>query len=256
MKSGFALEEFLGSEQARAVAGATEAERREVATRLNAALADVDATLAMLSADDVHGWLFHAVPERFEPGDPLLPHVAPMVRALAGFAEARPAARHDRRGAAGARARARARPLAPSPRPRRGAAGALRARRAEGRPQRSVPVRVREEVQEVSRGVVALRERGDPQDELGLARRCRRPGRAWTRLAASSARRTRARAPGARSGSRGRAGAPSGRRTRRVLDHVDVVRAHARRRVALDEPGVERRRVVADGRAPEVVVAL
>ncbi len=87
MKSGFALEEFLGSEQARAVSGATETERREVAARLNAALADVDATLAKLSADDVHGWLFHAVPERFEPGDPLLPHVAPMVRALAGFAD-------------------------------------------------------------------------------------------------------------------------------------------------------------------------
>jgi hypothetical protein len=85
--SGFALEEFLGSEEALAVSGATEAQRREVATRLHAALADVDATLATLSADDVHGWLFHAVPERFEPGDPLLPHVAPTIRALAAFAK-------------------------------------------------------------------------------------------------------------------------------------------------------------------------
>jgi hypothetical protein len=87
VKSGFALEEFLGSAEARAVAGATDAERREVATRLNASLADADATLAALSVDDVHGWLFHAVPERFEPGDPLLPHVAPMVRALTAFAK-------------------------------------------------------------------------------------------------------------------------------------------------------------------------
>ena len=85
--SGFALDEFLGSEAARAVPGASEAQRREVATRLHAALEDVGATLATLSADDVHGWLFHAVPERFEPGDPLLPHVAATIRALAGFAK-------------------------------------------------------------------------------------------------------------------------------------------------------------------------
>ena len=86
MTDGFALEEFLASDEARALA-ATEAQRREVASRLNAALADVDATLATLSTDDVHGWLFHAVPERFEPGDPLLPHVAPTLRALAAFAK-------------------------------------------------------------------------------------------------------------------------------------------------------------------------
>ena len=86
MTDGFALEEFLASDEARALA-ATEAQRREVAARLNAALADVGATLATLSADDLHGWLFHAVPERFAPGDPLLPHVAPTLRALARFAE-------------------------------------------------------------------------------------------------------------------------------------------------------------------------
>jgi len=83
---GFALEEFLASEEARAL-DATDAQRREVAARLNAALADAGTTLATLSADDVHGWLFHAIPERFEPGDPLLPHVAPTVRALARFAK-------------------------------------------------------------------------------------------------------------------------------------------------------------------------
>ena len=86
MTDGFALEDFLASEDARALS-ATEAERREVATRLSVALADVGATLATLSTDDVHGWLFHAVPERFEPGDPLLPHVAPTLRALANFAK-------------------------------------------------------------------------------------------------------------------------------------------------------------------------
>ncbi len=83
---GFVLEEFLRSEEARAIPGASEAQRREVASRLTASLDDVGTTLSKLSADDVHGWLFHAVPERFQPGDPLLPHVAPTLLALARFA--------------------------------------------------------------------------------------------------------------------------------------------------------------------------
>lgn len=86
MTSGFALEEFLGSDEARGVAAASEAERREIAQHLHAALADVGRPLIGLDAGDVHGWLLHAVPERFETGDSLAPHVAPVLRALVKFA--------------------------------------------------------------------------------------------------------------------------------------------------------------------------
>ncbi len=86
MTSGFALEEFLASDEAQAVAAASEVERREIAKRLHDALADVGRTLVELDAGDVHGWLLHAVPERFEPGDSLAPHVAPVLRGLVKFA--------------------------------------------------------------------------------------------------------------------------------------------------------------------------
>jgi hypothetical protein len=80
--SGFALEAFLASEEARGVAGASEEERREIASRLHEALGAVGRPLAKLGAGDVHGWLFHAVPEQFDPVDPLVPHVGPVLRAL------------------------------------------------------------------------------------------------------------------------------------------------------------------------------
>lgn len=85
MSSGFALEEFLASDEARGVAAASESERRAIAKRLHDALGDVGRPLTGLDADDVHGWLLHAVPERFEPVDSLAPHVAPVLRALVKF---------------------------------------------------------------------------------------------------------------------------------------------------------------------------
>ena len=86
MTSGFALGEFLGSDEARALGAVPEAARREVAARLHEALADVGRPLAALDAGDVHGWLLHAVPERFGQGDSLAAHVAPVLRALVKFA--------------------------------------------------------------------------------------------------------------------------------------------------------------------------
>jgi hypothetical protein len=83
--SGFALEEFLVSDEARAL-GASEGERREIATRLHEALGEVGRPLAALGAGDVHGWLLHAVPEQFDPTDSLVPYVAPVLRALVEFA--------------------------------------------------------------------------------------------------------------------------------------------------------------------------
>ena len=83
--AGFALEDFLASQEARSVEGATEEDRREIAARLHEALAEVGRPLAQLDAADVHGWLFHAVPEQFDPIDPLVAHVGPVLRALVAF---------------------------------------------------------------------------------------------------------------------------------------------------------------------------
>ena len=85
MTDGFALEEFLASDEARGVVGTSEDERREIASRLSDALGEIDLPLVQLSADDLHGWLFHAIPEQFDPADPLVPKVAPVLRALVGF---------------------------------------------------------------------------------------------------------------------------------------------------------------------------
>jgi len=84
--AGFALEEFLASPEARAVSGPTEDERREIALRLGEALAVVGRPLEKLGAGEIHGWLFHAVPEQFDPVDPLVAHVGPVLRALVEFA--------------------------------------------------------------------------------------------------------------------------------------------------------------------------
>jgi uncharacterized protein YecA (UPF0149 family) len=81
----FALEEFLASGEARAVTGASEDERREIAARLGEALVELGRPLAKLSADDLHAFLFHLVPEQFDPVDSLVPHVAPVLQALVKF---------------------------------------------------------------------------------------------------------------------------------------------------------------------------
>jgi SEC-C motif-containing protein len=85
--SSFELEEFLASQECRAVSGPDEGERRELATRLRHALDEVGRPLAKLSSGDLHGWLFHAVPERFEPGEPLSRHVGPVLQAMVAFAQ-------------------------------------------------------------------------------------------------------------------------------------------------------------------------
>jgi SEC-C motif-containing protein len=84
--SSFELDEFLRSEEAVAISGPTEDERREIAHRLHAALDEVGRPLHKLSTGDVHGWLFHAVPERFEPGESLARHVGSVLKALVAFA--------------------------------------------------------------------------------------------------------------------------------------------------------------------------
>jgi hypothetical protein len=83
--SGFAFEEFLASDEARGVEAATAEERREIASRLGDALGELGVPLAKLSAGDLHGFLFHLVPEQFDPTDSLVPHVAPVLRALVRF---------------------------------------------------------------------------------------------------------------------------------------------------------------------------
>jgi len=83
--SPFALDEFLASDEARAVGSASEEERREIASRLGDALREVGRPLAKLSADDLHGFLFHLVPEQFDPVDSLVPKVAPVLEALVKF---------------------------------------------------------------------------------------------------------------------------------------------------------------------------
>ena len=89
MSSGFALEEFLASEEARALGAASDAERRDIASRLCDALGEVGRPLAELDPDDLHGWLFHAVPEQFDPVDSLVPKVVPVLSALVKFAAPR-----------------------------------------------------------------------------------------------------------------------------------------------------------------------
>ena len=84
--SSFELEAFLRSEEAAAIQGPSEDERREIAHRLRAALDEVGRPLAKLSTGDVHGWLFHAVPDRFEPGESLARHVGSVLKALVEFA--------------------------------------------------------------------------------------------------------------------------------------------------------------------------
>jgi uncharacterized protein YecA (UPF0149 family) len=83
--SGFAFEEFLASDDARRVTAASEDERREIASRLHDALGEIGLPLAQLAADDLHGWLFHAIPEQFDPVDSLVPKVTPVLRALVKF---------------------------------------------------------------------------------------------------------------------------------------------------------------------------
>jgi hypothetical protein len=83
--SSFELEEFLRSEEVAAIQGPSEDERREIAHRLRAALDEVGRPLAKLSTGDVHGWLFHAVPDRFEPGESLARHVGSVLKALVDF---------------------------------------------------------------------------------------------------------------------------------------------------------------------------
>jgi len=87
LSSGFDLDTFLESSEARGVSGASETERREIAVRLRDSLVALGVPLAKLGPHDVHAWLLHAVPEQFEPHDPLVPHVAPLVRALTRFAK-------------------------------------------------------------------------------------------------------------------------------------------------------------------------
>jgi len=84
-RHGFALDEFLASPEAGGLAASPD-DRREIATRLSDALAEVGRPLTQLGADDVHGWLFHAVPEQFDPVDPLCAHVGATLRALVAFA--------------------------------------------------------------------------------------------------------------------------------------------------------------------------
>ncbi|HTO52389.1 MAG TPA: SEC-C metal-binding domain-containing protein [Myxococcota bacterium] len=84
--SSFELEEFLASQEARAVTGPDEGERRELATRLRHALDEVGRPLSKLSSGDLHGWLFHAVPDRFEPGEPLTRHVGAVLSAMVHYA--------------------------------------------------------------------------------------------------------------------------------------------------------------------------
>jgi hypothetical protein len=85
VSSGFAFEEFLASEEARGVAGVSDDERREIASRLGDSLGEVGIPLAQLASDDLHGWLFHLIPEQFDPVDSLVPKVAPVLRALVKF---------------------------------------------------------------------------------------------------------------------------------------------------------------------------
>src|SRR5688572_9705576 len=81
------LEAFLASPEAGALAGVPDDARAEVAHRLYAACDDIGAPLEKLGATDVHGFLLHAVPDRFDVGDPLAAHVVPVARAMLAFTE-------------------------------------------------------------------------------------------------------------------------------------------------------------------------
>ena len=85
MTEGFALDAFLASEEASGLATVAAGDRREIAVRLHHALDEVGRPLKSLSSGDLHGWLFHAIPDRFEPGEPLTAHVPAVLRALVEF---------------------------------------------------------------------------------------------------------------------------------------------------------------------------
>jgi hypothetical protein len=87
MSTATSVDAFMAAPEAHELSEIPEKARREIARRMLAALReDVGVPLAELGGDDAHGWLLHAVPERFEPGDPLLPHVAPVIAAWLSFA--------------------------------------------------------------------------------------------------------------------------------------------------------------------------
>ncbi len=81
------LEAFLESPEATALEGDAADARAENAHRLYAACEDIGAPLEKLGATDVHGWLLHAVPDRFDVGDPLARHVASVAQAMLAFTE-------------------------------------------------------------------------------------------------------------------------------------------------------------------------
>jgi hypothetical protein len=78
---------FVDSPEARALEAVPADERRVVAKRLYAALAEVGKPLDKLGASEIHGWLLHAVPDQFKAKDPLVPHVVPVLRGLLDFAD-------------------------------------------------------------------------------------------------------------------------------------------------------------------------
>jgi hypothetical protein len=87
MTSTTSFDDFLAAPEARALGEIPEPARREVIARVLAALReDPGLPLAELGAGDAHGWLLHAVPAHFEPGDGLIPHVAPVISAWLAFA--------------------------------------------------------------------------------------------------------------------------------------------------------------------------
>jgi hypothetical protein len=86
MPSATSVDDFLGSPEARVLEEIREPVRREVASRVLAALRDLRLPLADFGADEAHGWLLHAVPARFEPSDARAPHVAPVISAWLAFA--------------------------------------------------------------------------------------------------------------------------------------------------------------------------
>lgn len=87
MLTATSIDDFLAAPEADALREIPESARREVASRVLAALhEDLGVPIAELEADDAHGWLLHAVPERFAPSDPLVPHVAPVISAWLAFA--------------------------------------------------------------------------------------------------------------------------------------------------------------------------
>ena len=78
---------FVASPEAAALADVPADARAEVADRLYRACADVGRPLEKLAASEAHEWLLHAVPDYFRARDPLVKHVAPVLRAMLDFAE-------------------------------------------------------------------------------------------------------------------------------------------------------------------------